>query len=156
MALSSQQSVNTLYKENKRDFSMTFNWKKVTIWLRKFWYIPQQNAYSLFLISLLQARKPVRQVLEWVSKAWRWQSWAGTPIQPQIWSSRLGPGTPKCSSFISDLLSELLQMLPCYAGEQKHDVSLSLLQENESCYVRALRKQSPATKRKKGRWEIHR
>lgn len=47
-------------------------------------------------------------------------------------------------------------MLPCYVGERKRDVSVFLLQENESCYARALRKQSPATDGKKGRWEIFR
>lgn len=45
-------------------------------------------------------------------------------------------------------------MLLCSAGEWKHDVSVFLLQENGSCYVRALRKQSPATERKKSQWEI--
>lgn len=40
-------------------------------------------------------------------------------------------------------------MLLCYAGEWKHDMSVFLLQDNRSCDVRALRKQSPATERKK-------
>lgn len=40
-------------------------------------------------------------------------------------------------------------MLLSYAGEWKHDVSVFLLQENGSCYIKALRRQSPATEEEK-------
>lgn len=80
--------------------------------------------------------------------------WLELWTKSQIWCSRLVPGTPKCPSFISDLRSELFQMLPCHSGERKYDVPVLLLQETGSCYVRALRKRAPATERKKGRWGI--
>lgn len=47
-------------------------------------------------------------------------------------------------------------MLPRHLGEWKYDVSVLVLQENGSCYVRALRKRAPATERKKSRWGIFR
>lgn len=81
---------------------------------------------------------------------------AGTLGQVSALGSRVVSGTPKCSPFVSGLLSELFHMLPRHLGEWKYDVSVLVLQENGSCYVRALRKRAPATERKKSRWGIFR